>query len=363
MTTPQELLQAEIEYKRKEMLSERQDLTIGELKNLYEDNELIINPEFQRFFKWTIEQKSKLIESILLNFPLPPIFIFERKDGKWEVVDGLQRLSSVFEFMGILKQSDGKKMKKTILGSVPYLTHLEGMSWDDLSDPQQRYIKRATFSIIKLKFDSQEFTKYELFQRLNRGGTPLTEQEIRNCIIVQNNPDFFYWMLDKLSKNKHFVKTCCLSDKKIEDSENLNLVTRFLVFKHSSIEELKSVERVDEFLNKKIIEISLNKTFDYKAEKHFFDNVFSKLFDQLGDKTFKKYSQKSQEFKGGFSLSVYEGIIYAMVQKNASFNNLKEKAIKLQNSETFKKYSGSGISVKSRWGHILDIANEIFNNA
>lgn len=353
-----EFLQKQIEERRKEIVPERQDMTVGELANLYKDNDLIINPAFQRFFRWTVVQKSKLIESILLAIPLPPVFIYERKDGKWEVIDGLQRLSSIFEFMGIIKPKKSEVLK---LEETPYLTELKDLTWGDLSESQQRYIKRATISIVKLKFDSQEFMKYELFQRLNRGGSPLTEQEIRNCIIVMENPEFFTFM-ESLSQNQDFIETCLLSEKKLEEREDMNLVTRYLCFKYSSLNELKQVRRVDDFLNNKIVLLARDKNIDLAAEKAQFEIVFCALNEQLGGDAFKKYYADGA-FKGGFSLSIYESVIFALVQHNSKLDNLKQKIIDLQKNLLFQKKSGAGVSVSTRWGALLDLSMEIFNNA
>lgn len=349
-------LQDTILERRKEIVPERQDMTIGELINLYKDGDLIINPNFQRFFRWTTIQKSKLIESILLNIPLPPIFVFERKDGRWEVVDGLQRLSSIFEFVGILKP---KKKTVLTLEETPYLKALRGMAWSDLSEPQQRYIKRATLSIIKLKFDSQEFTKYELFQRLNRGGSPLTEQEIRNCIIVMESSEFFDFM-ENLSKNQDFIDCCLLSEKKLDEREDLSLITRYLCFKYSSLDELKMVKSVDEFLNNKIVSLAKNmKNIDLKNEEETFKNIFKAVNQQMAGDAFKKY-YSDNKFKGGFSLSVFESLIFALVQPNKKAQDLRAKMISFQQTNEFKKYSGSGVSVNSRWNNLLSLSLESF---
>ena len=69
-------------------------MSFGEIMNLYEDGELVISPDFQRLYRWESYQKSKFIESILLGIPLPPIFVFQDDDNTWELVDGLQRLST-----------------------------------------------------------------------------------------------------------------------------------------------------------------------------------------------------------------------------------------------------------------------------
>ena len=70
-------------------------MSIGEMINLYKDDELEVHPEFQRFFRWDEEQKSKLIESLLLGIPIPPIFVAQKLNGRWDVIDGQQRLSTI----------------------------------------------------------------------------------------------------------------------------------------------------------------------------------------------------------------------------------------------------------------------------
>src|ERR1035441_10578197 len=82
-------------------------MSIGEIVSMYDNGEIVIDPEFQRFFRWDIGQKSKLIESILLGIPIPSIFVFEKEDGSWELIDGLQRVSTILEFMGKLRSPHG----------------------------------------------------------------------------------------------------------------------------------------------------------------------------------------------------------------------------------------------------------------
>ena len=97
------VLQKEIEEKRNSLTTDRLDMSYGEIISMYQNDDLIINPEFQRLFRWNNYQKTRFIESILLGIPTPPIFVAEDKEGKWELVDGLQRLSTIISFFGLLK--------------------------------------------------------------------------------------------------------------------------------------------------------------------------------------------------------------------------------------------------------------------
>ena len=94
-------LQDEINARASKIYRESYQMSIGELINLYRDGEMDIHPEFQRVFRWSEYQKTKLIESIMLNIPIPSIFVSQNEDGVWDVIDGVQRLSTIFQFVGI----------------------------------------------------------------------------------------------------------------------------------------------------------------------------------------------------------------------------------------------------------------------
>jgi hypothetical protein len=83
----------------RELRTDAVDFSFGEIVNLHSDKEIIISPEYQRLFRWTDEQKSRLIESILIQLPIPPIFLIENDNGIPELIDGLQRVSSVIQFI------------------------------------------------------------------------------------------------------------------------------------------------------------------------------------------------------------------------------------------------------------------------
>jgi uncharacterized protein with ParB-like and HNH nuclease domain len=92
------MLKDEIDNAQRRVRTDAYQMSIGEVINMYRDGELIINPDFQRLFRWEIGQKSRLIESLLLGIPIPSIFVFETEESKWELIDGLQRISTLLEF-------------------------------------------------------------------------------------------------------------------------------------------------------------------------------------------------------------------------------------------------------------------------
>src|SRR6188474_1917106 len=124
------MLKEEIDDAQRLVKTDAYQLSIGEVVNMYKDNELVINPDFQRLFRWEIGQKSKLIESLLLGIPLPSIFVFEREDSTWELIDGLQRISTLLEFMGLLKHpANGELEPPSAMVATKYLPSLDRVVW------------------------------------------------------------------------------------------------------------------------------------------------------------------------------------------------------------------------------------------
>ena len=169
-------LHEDIQERRAEIRSDGYPMSIGELVNLYRDGELNIHPEFQRFFRWTATQKARLIESLLLGIPLPSIFVSQRDDGVWDVVDGLQRLSTIFEFMGILKNEGDECVEPLVLVKTKYLPSLEKRTWRDdgthqgIGSENQLIIKRSKIDVkMADALGDDSFRRYDHHRRRHLG--------------------------------------------------------------------------------------------------------------------------------------------------------------------------------------------------
>ena len=172
-----DVLQSEIDHKRQELRFDRYSMSIGEWISLYQQGDIEIHLGFPKDFHWSDYQKNALIESILLGIPIPPIFVSQRKDGIWDVIDGLQRLSTIYEFVGILKDEDGNQVPPLVLQKTECLPSLGGKIWKDEEHPegsikgftpaQRLLIKRFKIDVNILLEESEPSAKYELFQRLN----------------------------------------------------------------------------------------------------------------------------------------------------------------------------------------------------
>jgi uncharacterized protein with ParB-like and HNH nuclease domain len=338
-------LDKEIEKKAKEIQTDSYPMSIGELTSMYKEGELDLNPDFQRFFRWNIHQKSKFIESILLGIPIPSIFVSQDSEGRWDVIDGLQRLSTIFEFMGILKTTNdaGEEDTKPPLRLVgtDFLPSLQDKYWENNEDSNnsldhsKRFkIKRAKLTIQIIKETSDPEAKYELFQRLNTGGSKLESQEIRNCILIMVNKEFFKWIED-LSKNSAFLNTISISEKQTEEQYEKELVVRYLLTKFGKTEQIKGTEDIHDYLTKEIINVT-KVEIDYKKEKEDFERIFNLMNNTLGEDSFRKFKKDKNRFMGAFSLAIYEAIIGGMINNNVKEDNLKSLIEKIPEEAQFK---------------------------
>ena len=365
-------LQKEIDKTRQEIRTDGYLMSIGEWISLYENNEIDIHPDFQRFFRWSDHQKSTFIESILLGIPIPPIFVSQRDDGVWDVVDGVQRLSTIYEFVGLLKTDNREEDEFPIaLQKTTYLPSLEGKKWDDSNDKensltqtQRLLIKRAKIAVNIVEKESDEMVKYELFQRLNTGGAIATPQEVRNCILIMLNKDL-YELIRSLANYESFRSCIALSDRLYEEQYDMELVLRFILLFDKNEEELKKIGGdVSVFLTEEMRKIALNKELNYSYIEQSFKTTFDILDQTLGDNSFKKYKPEQDRFLGGFLLSAYEVVALGIghcYQNLPQINEIPNKIKSIWSDVIYKKYSGSGVKAGGRLPFLIPLGREVFS--
>jgi len=325
-------LSEEIRKKSKTVHTTDVSMSIGEIINMYKDNEIIIKPEFQRLFRWSIEQKSKFIESILIGIPIPSIFVQQLKNGQWEVIDGLQRISTLLEFAGVLVNADSKIVPRSILIETKFLPSLKNITYEDfMNNPHQEnsdnYFDMETKLVFKktrlffqiLNRSGDSTTKYELFNRLNSGSTQLTDQEIRSAIYLNEKPKAIT-LIKELSQNSDFINTTNLSDRNIEEAYNEELVLRF--FAYSTLNKTTKVNSIKDFLDN-----YLENLFDednLMNMKNSFDIFFKFLNDNFNSDSFRGK-------RGGFTISKFEVLtigLYPYINKLEIDNDEFIKKIK-----------------------------------
>jgi hypothetical protein len=366
-------LAEEIEARRKAIHTDGYPMSIGELASIYAAKELDIHPEFQRFYRWTPTQKSRLIESLLLGIPIPSIFVSQRKDGVWDVIDGLQRLSTIFQFMGVLRAEDDALEPPMVLEATRYLPSLAGKHWDDpesevnsLTSEEQLLIKRSKIDVKIVLRESDETSKYELFQRINTGGTPLSDQEVRNCLLIMINPDFYRWLAG-LGKDQSFNACIAISDRAREEQYDLELIVRFLVFRQMAKDNLAKIGDLGERLTDGVTGMAGSDTYDREEEEAAFKWTFTSLARALQDNSFRRYDAEAGRFVGGFLISAFEvmalGVGFQFRRDRDPLDPaiLNEVAQRVWANREFLDSIGSGVRASSRIPETVPLGRRLFS--
>ena len=299
-----------VDNKRKRAETKALDVSLNELADMYESGELRIRPDYQRLFRWPAAKQSQFIESLILEMPIPPIFVIEIKDGEWELIDGLQRVSTYLHFRGKL---DGPELDPPIkLGDslrleecdiVPELNELE---YDDLPTALQIRLKRSFLRVEVVRRETDVRFRYYMFKRLNTGGEILSDQEVRNCTIRLLGDEFNNF-IQRLSEHSSFLECIdSLSDEKRQQMGHVEMVLRFFAF-HVNFDGFRHdvgpfmtefMERVTD------TESDSHMEFEYSTQERVFEQTFKVLQQTLGDNTCKRWM--GTKFGGGFSNHHFE---------------------------------------------------------
>lgn len=255
------------------------DSQIQGLHNKYKRGKLIVQPIYQRNYVWDAKKASLLIESILLGIPIPIIYLAENENGEVNVIDGQQRLTSMFSFIdGAFP--DGKPFKLT---GMNVFTELKGKTFADLEMKLQDKILDYAIRVITFTADSDPDLQYEIFTRLNTGSVALNDQELRNCIYRGR----FNEMLKDLAKNEDFLFILGLKapHKRMKDVE---LVLRFISFYTASY--INFTPPIKKFLNDTMRKNRNIQEIDEKKLREAFKRATHNTRTLLGDKAFKRLS-------------------------------------------------------------------------
>jgi hypothetical protein len=305
------------------------DLSFNELADMYNNDELKINPEYQRLFRWSESRRSRFIESLLLELPIPPIFMIETDEGCYELLDGLQRISSYLHFTG--QHPDLKE--SLVLSDCDIVEQLNGKTYRDLPKGLQLKLKRRYIRTEIIKKGSDPRLRYHIFKRLNTGGEILSDQEIRNCTIRLMN-DRFNKFLIELSENEDF-KLCISSvtDEKLLRKYDQELVLRLFAFKNFRTGFSHDISAfLDEFMEN-VSDLEHQKIeFDYTKEKAIFEKTFKVLRDTLGEYAFSRINERGN-FVSGFIVYHYEAFALGIQKHLEEINPNDAKQMEKINME------------------------------
>ena len=209
--------------------------SLRQLVDMIADGDIDLAPDFQRHYVWKPRQRWSLIESLLLGIPLPSFYFNENTSGLLQVVDGVQRLTTIFQYV---------TQRSFTLGPVTYLHDLEGRGFDDLAAMFRRRLNSAQFVAHVIDPQTPYRVKFEIFRRINTGGSPLSAQEIRHCMSGARSRAF----LKKLTADQSFITATGGVVAGHPRMADLEMVLRFVGFRLFTPDEYAQHASFDEFL-------------------------------------------------------------------------------------------------------------------
>jgi hypothetical protein len=366
-------LQNEIKEAKITVTTDSLSFSLNEFVSMYEKSEININPTFQRTFRWGAEQQSNLIESLFIGIPLPPIFVYENENGTWELIDGLQRSSTIYKFLGKLRSPDtGDLENPSILVGTKYLPSLDKAVWEisdritetppdeqkPLDVAQQLFLKRCRINIEVLKQPSSISAKFDLFQRLNRGGSVANDQEVRTCFVVMRNPAFAS-ALAEMAQSEKFRTLCQISEDGIKKQQDVEYVTRIICH---TFQDLNGREDLNEFLDRAIIEI-LN-SVEVDKVKRVFDCAIELTYSARGDQALIPTSSRRKVFTLQGLESILVGIarnINEIFQLENPKGFVGDRIDAFWSSEHARIYTSSGMKASDRISKTIPLGIQWFN--
>lgn len=267
-------LDEQLALERKKVDVASVNFSVREIVRMYEDDELSIAPSYQRKYRWPKSVASTFVESVFLGLPIPPIFVATNADFQWEVVDGLQRISTLIHFLGEDEDSVERigRSGSLVLEGLEKLTQLNGVGYSELPHSIQRYFARQPLQVISLTDKSDRLVRFDLFERLNTGAISLTPQEVRSAVYRGTFLDF----IEDLSRNHHLQILLKLQESNQNDGTAGEQVLKFFAYKNS---QSSFNGAVTAFLNKYAETASTQ--FDYATERTVFESTVQFLADAL----------------------------------------------------------------------------------
>ncbi|MDO8329644.1 MAG: DUF262 domain-containing protein [Fluviicoccus sp.] len=298
-------------YDPEEIRVDTNQFSLRNILDMIDDEELDLAPDFQRFKVWSDSQKSRLIESVLLRIPLPAFYFSSDNKGFMQVVDGVQRLSTLHEFV--------RSPSSFPLTQLEYLSNkLDGMKYNDLPDEWVWRINRTQLTVNVIDPQTPTPVKFDIFKRLNTGGSPLTAQEIRHC--MSRTPS--RQLLKSIVESAEFSSSLPQPIVKHKRMANRELALRALGFmildKDINIEnkytskKYRDYDSLDDFLNDitHIIDTKLNEKQINELKNRVLRGI-DNAYRLFGKRAFRKWPQ-NEEYLYPVNKSVFDALVVCL---------------------------------------------------
>lgn len=335
-------------------------LSLFQVRRRLEKGGIVLQPDFQRHFVWDEVRQSRLIESLLIRIPIPAFFLDATSDQHWQVIDGLQRLTTIQRFCQPIPPDKGLR-----LSGLEFMTELEGKTFAELpANLQQRIDDDTELTLYLLQPGTPSEAKFTIFSRVNTGGIVLNPQEIRHAVYQGDATRF----LSELAKDRSFLDATetSVSGTRMDDHE---CALRFLAFRLKPYQDYR--EPLDKFLNQAMEELQrlgkrqparlaeLRADFQramYKAKLVFEELAFRKVSDSQGK---RGPVNKALLESWAVSLLPYDDDSLAVHRQQIVDSFLARLSGDLTYYKSISSYTGNRTAVQCRFG----VAEEIIAEA
>lgn len=294
--------------KERKVVIQPYDYAVRTLVDMIIEGDLILEPDYQRKYQWDDIKASRFIESIALNIPVPVVYLAEEKDGTFSVIDGQQRLTSLFRFIkaneinSLFPNSD---LSPLSLQSLKIISEINGKSYMELDRVLRSNIAKRAIRCIVVLNESDEALKFEVFERLNTGSASLSDQEVRNCVYRGSYND----LLKNLAQYSKFQELISLPEQDFKSMKSVELVLRFLAYRELTADSDYS-DNYSEYLNLHMEDNrGVSEQRKEKIESLFFKTVDS-IYDNLGTGVAFRKPKNQHDPSQGFYQNKINGSIY-----------------------------------------------------
>ncbi|KKG14124.1 hypothetical protein EO98_09100 [Methanosarcina sp. 2.H.T.1A.6] len=287
---------------QKRLVSQKMDLYIPSLKDMINNGVIDLDPTFQRRDRWSIAQQSRLIESLIMAVPIPPVFLAEEEYNSYSVMDGKQRLTAIYMYL----------TDQFALTGLEFWQELNKKKFSELNKTVRSGIDRRYISAVVLLNESDLEIKFDVFERINTGGQNLTSQEVRNCMYRGRFND----LLIELSENENFKKCLGLPDdlnklKKIkiyQRMDDIQLVLRFFLFQNYEINITGNLKTsMNDYMKERKTDSVEHK--ELAVYRTLFTETIDKVYKVYGNIAFRKWDLSKNDW-GTISAPLYDAVMY-----------------------------------------------------
>jgi hypothetical protein len=344
-------LEQKYSQQMRQIVSQKIDLPISTLPSMIKE-QINLNPDFQRRDRWDQDKQSRFIESIIMNVPIPPVFLGEDEYGSYVVLDGRQRLTAIKEFLNNTFK----------LSSLNVWEDLNGQNFNDLEKKKlDRAITRRFVPAIVILKESSSQVKYDVFDRLNTGGVIAEPMEIRNAVFQGG----FNKLIRTLAEQPTFRKLWDIPTEQADLEKNglyrkmsdVELVLRFFALSHYDQMDMKFKDYLGDFMDSRNKEYAKNQSLA-QADHDLFMRAIDNCWTVFGNDAFRKdaHAKKSAPLADAVMIAL-SGFATTAVQPKAEAIRAAIQGL-LNNNEDFRKAFGTGTNGKGAIRTRIELAKE-----